>query len=1207
MALTEAAKEGIWLKGLVSDLGTMEESAHEKEDPANPSGSTNKLMMDAMMTQMMSLMRREFESMRSDMEKMVSDKPRKSSDHSASEQYYSNSSRARSSRRRVSDREERKQRSSVPMGSLKLTIPEFRGTADPEEYLEWEKKIELVFNCRDYTTEHKIKLAPTEFKDYALSWWDNLVTTKRRIGEDPIESWNQLKAIMRRRFVPSHYHRELHFKLRSLTQGSRSVEEYYKEMETLMMRADIREDMEATMARFMGGLIREILDRLEVHHYVELEELLHKAIMLEKQLKRRNYKPSYGSNKPSFQKDEKTSFQKEFKPFFKSKGEEQGVKGKEVVTTSKNRDIQCYKCKEYGHYASSCSNKKIMIIKENGEVETEEEQSEDEEQIEMPARGELLVTRRTLNVQTKTEGNEQRENLFHNRCMVQGKVCSLVIDGGSCTNVASESMVEKLGLKLMKRPKPYKLQSLNEAGEMEVKNQVMVPISIGKYQDEILCDVLPMDAGHILLGRPWQSDRREFKDVFPEENLQGLPPIRGIEHQIDFIPGASLPNKPAYRTNPLETKELQKQVTELMNKGHIRKSMSPCAVPVLLVPKKDGSWRMCFVVSADGIKVDEDKIKVIKDWPSPKSVSEVRSFHGLAGFYRRFVKDFSTLAAPLTEVIKKNVGFKWEQDQEEAFQTLKDKLTHSPVLSLPDFTKTFEIECDASGIGIGAVLMQEKRPIAFFSEKLGGATLNYPSYDKELYVLVRALQTWQHYLWPKEFVIHTDHESLKYLKGQQKLNKRHAKWIEFIETFPYVIKYKKGKDNVVADALSRRADDFLFFENRLCVPNSSVRDLFVKEAHAGGLMGHFGVAKTLSTVQEHFYWPHMKKGIERACERCVTCKQAKAKKQPYGLYTPLPIPLHPWHDISMDFVVGLPRTKTGKDSIFVVVDRFSKMAHFIPCNKTDDAMNVANLFFRDIVRLHAMPRTIVSDRDTKFLSFFWKTLWSKLGTKLLFSTTCHPQSDGQTEIVNRTLSTLLRALIKKNLKTWEECLSHVEFAYNHAKHSASQFSPFEIVYGFNPTSPLDLMPLPLNMVWIYLRKDRFPNERKSKLMPRIDGPFKIVKKINNNAYQLDFQEETDLRTNPFQVGEDDMIKTSLGTEKIEGEQGEPEPESNEDQEQLKPEEASIDEDKDLHIPIGPMMRSRAMKFKQAFHKLLHTIQGNLKCANPTTLVVIQAT
>ena len=181
-----------------------------------------------------------------------------------------------------------------------------------------------------------------------------------------------------------------------------------------------------------------------------------------------------------------------------------------------------------------------------------------------------------------------------------------------------------------------------------------------------------------------------------------------------------------------------------------------------------------FVVTAQGIKVDEEKIKAIRDWQSPKSVSEVRSFHGLTGFYRRFVKNFSTIAAPLTEVINKNVRFKWEKAQEEAFQNLKGKLTEAPLLSLPDFSKTFEIECDASGVGIGAVLMQEKIPIAYFSEKLGGAMLNYPTYDKALYALIKALETWQHYLWPKEFVIHTDHESLKHLKGQHKLNKRHA-------------------------------------------------------------------------------------------------------------------------------------------------------------------------------------------------------------------------------------------------------------------------------------------------------------------------------------------------------------------------------------------------------------------------------------------------
>ena len=135
---------------------------------------------------------------------------------------------------------------------------------------------------------------------------------------------------------------------------------------------------------------------------------------------------------------------------------------------------------------------------------------------------------------------------------------------------------------------------------------------------------------------------------------------------------------------------------------------------------------------------------------------------------------------------------------------LKDKLTSSPVLSLPDFSKTFEIDCDASGIGIGAVLMQDGKPIAYFSEKLNGASLRYPTYDKELYALVRALDVWSHYLLPKEFVSHTDHESLKHLKGQDKMNRRHAKWMEFIKTFPYIFKYKQGKENIVADALSRR-------------------------------------------------------------------------------------------------------------------------------------------------------------------------------------------------------------------------------------------------------------------------------------------------------------------------------------------------------------------------------------------------------------------
>ncbi|XP_048630844.1 uncharacterized protein LOC125604595 [Brassica napus] len=1023
------------------------------------------------------------------------------------------------------------------LGSLKLRIPVFSGTSNPDAYLEWETKIERVFDCQHYSETKKVKLAVTEFSGYALHWWDQIVTTRRRTGEPPVASWFELKTLMKKRFVPNHYGREIHQKLRRLTQGTKGVEDYYQEMEILMIKAAVEEASEATMARFQAGLNRDIQDRLEMQEYEDIYELLHKAILIEQQLKRKSStKGSYGNNyKAPTTKDDKS--------FVKPK-EEHEDKGK--APAARSRDVKCFKCHGFGHYANECTNKKAMILLDSGEVISEEE----EEAIDYPVRGELLVTRRSLAVQSKLDEDNQRENLFHTRCIVYEKVCSLIIDGGSCTNVASEALVEKLGLKTGKHPRPYLLQWLNEEGELKVTDQVMVPITIGRYQDEIVCDVLPMDSSHILLGRPWQYDRRvihdgftnrhsfthrdkkivlaplspqevhedqlqlklrrqeakekpadkqkketnllaksseikkalclqqsmllfvfkgalmsssdpapvlpselefllqDYGDVFPDESPKGLPPMRGIEHQIDLVPGASLPNRPAYRTNPEETKELQKQVDELIEKGHIRESMSPFYFDDILIYSKSmaehvhhlksvlevlrkeslfANFKKCtfgtdhlvflgFVVTAQGIRVDEEKVRAIRDWPSPKSVSEVRSFHGLAGFYRRFVKDFSTIAAPLTEVIKKDVGFKWEKAQEEAFQNLKGKLTNAPLLVLPDFTKTFEIECDASGVGIGAVLMQEKRPIAYFSEKLSGAMLNYPTYDKELYALIRALQTWQHYLWPKEFVIHTDHESLKHLKGQHKLNKRHARWVEFLETFPYVIHYKQGKENIVADALSRR------------------------EAHGGGLMGHFGVAKTLAHLKEHFYWPAMRRDVERVCSRCVTCTQAKAKARPQGLYTPLPIPDAPWIDISMDFVLGLPRTRKGRDSIFVVVDSATKFSPF-----------QIVYGFNPLTPLDLMPLPYneQTNLDGK--------------AKAEFVVSLHEQ-------------------VKKNI---EKRTKEYEKQANKKRH--------------------ELLLEPGDLVWIHLRKERFPEERKSKLMPRTDGPFTVLERINNNAYKIDLQ------------------------------------------------------------------------------------------------------
>jgi len=281
-----------------------------------------------------------------------------------------------------------------------------------------------------------------------------------------------------------------------------------------------------------------------------------------------------------------------------------------------------------------------------------------------------------------------------------------------------------------------------------------------------------------------------------------------------------------------------------------------------------------------------------------------------------------------------------------------------------------------------------------------------------------------------------------------------------MQSYHFTIKHKSSKLNQGADALSRRylllfqldacilgfehlkvlydndedfgalyaecskhpkgdfhiQEGFLFKGTRLYVPRCSTRELLIREVHGGSLARHYGENKTVIMLREHYYWPAMERDVQDILKRCGTCQVAKSHSLPHGLYTPLPIPTSPWVDVSMDFILGLPKTQRTKDSIFVVVDRYSKMSHFIPCNKTNDATHISELYFREVVRLHGIPRSIVSDRDTKFLSHFWITLWKKLGTKLKYSTTCHPQNDGQTEVTNRTLGTLLRASVKPHTK-----------------------------------------------------------------------------------------------------------------------------------------------------------------------------------------------
>ncbi|KAK9085879.1 hypothetical protein Sjap_026290 [Stephania japonica] len=213
------------------------------------------------------------------------------------------------------------------------------------------------------------------------------------------------------------------------------------------------------------------------------------------------------------------------------------------------------------------------------------------------------------------------------------------------------------------------------------------------------------------------------------------------------------------------------------------------------------------IVGASGVSVDPAKVRVVVDWPTPSSVTEIRSFLGLAGYYRRFVQDFSKIAAPMTQLTKKEVRFQWDDSCEQAFQTLKERLTTAPVLVLPESGKGFEVNTDACLVGLGCVLMQDGRVIAYASRQLKIHEKNYPTHDLELAAVVFALKIWRHYLYGERFVLFTDHKSLKYLFTQRELNMRQRRWLEFLKDYDFSLEYHPGKANVVADALSRRGVD----------------------------------------------------------------------------------------------------------------------------------------------------------------------------------------------------------------------------------------------------------------------------------------------------------------------------------------------------------------------------------------------------------------
>jgi len=503
-----------------------------------------------------------------------------------------------------------------------------------------------------------------------------------------------------------------------------------------------------------------------------------------------------------------------------------------------------------------------------------------------------------------------------------------------------------------------------------------------------------------------------------------------------------------------------------------------------------------YIIGRNGIKMSEEKVEAVLGWKTPNSLTEVQSFLGFANFYRRFIKNYSRVAKPLTELTKKEKGkgWAWNHEAEAAFKDLKHRFTTAPILAHFDPAKPVIVETDASDFALGAILSQRDKegrlhPVAFHSRKFQPVEINYEIHDKELLAIVDAFKHWRRYCQgaTHQVQVLSDHHNLEYFTTNKVLNRRQARWTQELAGIDFKIFYRPGLQNGKPDALSRRpeyrpekggienqpittilgknhfeerltrsficssarltslparkwAEEFLadvrkegkkeeayeqakkqevvadkppskdrkvkelgnengvlYRKNLLWVPKGLVQRILESE-HDTKVAGHMGQDKTIELIRRNFWWPKMNKRIIDFVRSCPECQQNKASRhQPYGLSSPLELPYAPWQSIAMDFITELP-ISDDCDQLWVIINRFTKMVHFLPLRKEGKMVaDLAVIFAREVWKYHGLPTDIVSDRDSRFTSEIWKEFLRLSGIRPRMSTAFHPQTDGQTE------------------------------------------------------------------------------------------------------------------------------------------------------------------------------------------------------------------
>jgi len=898
-------------------------------------------------------------------------------------------------------------------------------------------------------------------------------------------------------------------------------------------------------------------------------------------------------------------------------------------------DGLCFNCPEKfsRDHLKHCTGKGIYLLEMSADEDSQDGSESDED----------------LKISLAAITGIQTSATLHLTARVCDTPATALVDSGSTHSFIDEALAQRLGLTPVPRPG----LSVGVANGDRVASAGLckaVHLVIGKEEFTVDLFVIPLGGFGIVLGCDWlrtlgpilwdftnltmlfwRHDHRvqwsgnrtqinprvtatatvdfltalldEFADLFAEP--KGLPPQRTFDHRIHLLPGTPPIAVRPYRYAQLLKDEIEAQCQAMLAQGIIRQSTSAFSSPVLLVRKRDGSWRFCVdycalncktvrdkfpipiveelldelkgavfftkldlrsgyhqvrmhpddiaktafrthhghfeflvmpfgltnapstfqalmnavlqpflrrcvlvffddilifsrtwsehlqhiravflalrehglvlkrskcsfgeqrihylghVISDGVVAMDTDKVSAVQAWPLPRSVKALRGFLGLTGYYRRFIHNYDVIAAPLTALLKRE-AFLWSTAATEAFDALKHALTTAPVLQLPDFDEPFIVDCDASGTGFGAVLHQGTGPIAFFSRSVAPQHAKLAAYERELIGLVQAVRHWRPYLWTREFIVRTDHCSLKHLLDQRLATIPQHTWVSKLFGYSFQVEYKPGKLNAAADALSRRdeqgpctstcaisrpefelfddfrqeslslpevvskrqeimagtagkewsvVDNFVLHQGKIFVPDSSTFWPQLLE-HAHGV-GHEGVQKSLVRLRSSFYNPRASKLVREFIRGCLVCQRNKTEHlHPGGLLQPLDVPSMVWSDIAMDFVEGFPKVG-GKSVVLTVVDRFSKMVHFVPLGHPYTALTVAQAFFDNIVKLHGFPTSIVSDRDPVFTSGLWTELFKLAGVKLRLSSAFRPQTDGQSEVANRVLGVYLRCL-----------------------------------------------------------------------------------------------------------------------------------------------------------------------------------------------------